>query len=166
MKGLFIYRILSFFVNLLCALFAFSLVMAIPAVLANPGIGILVFIMLGVVLYGWYANKFLVRVILMKDTITRRQKDWLQVNAIVALVVCVSAMINGFTYILHPNLLDDMVKQLSQLYQNPTRKDPSNLIRNTVVTFLVFFLVLFIHIVWTLLLVRANKQSIEDNRAE
>lgn len=159
MKGLIVYRVLSFFVNLFCALIAVSLLMAIFVVFANPGAALNVFIMIGVVLYGWYANKFFVRVILQKDTITRRQKDWLQVNAIVALIFALNA-IAGFTIlVLHPQRLDEILKSLPV----PAGSTSSKLLMNVITLMLFFCIMLLIHIVWTYILVRRNKDAIAED---
>ncbi len=159
MKGLIVYRILSFLVNLFCCLIAVSLLMAVFIALANPAVALNAFIMLGVVLYAWYANKFFIRVIIQKATFTRRQRDWLQVNAIVALVFVLNAIPGFILLVLHPQRMDDIIRGLPV----PAGSASVKLLSNVITLMLFFCILLLIHIVWTYLLVRKNKDVITDD---
>lgn len=123
--------------------------------LANPAIAFGAFIMLGVVLYAWYANKFFNRVIVQKDVFTRRQKDWLQVNSIVAAIFSIMSVRSATEILLHPQVIDDIIKQLPV---PPSAK----LIANIITIMLVFCILLFIHVGWTFILLRRHKDHIVD----
>ncbi len=163
MKGLFVYRLLSFIVNLFCMFMAILLLFSVFMALANPAFAFGAFIMLGVVLYAWYANKFFNRVIVMKDVFTRRQKDWLQVNSIVAIVFAIMSIRSSAEILMHPHIVDEIAKQL------PVAASPGKLSINTsklminLSTILLFFCVLLvIHICWTFILLRKHKDHIVD----
>lgn len=146
---------LSFIVNLFCAFVAISLVPSVFMALANPAIAFGAFIMLGVVLYAWYANKFFNRVIVQKDVFTRRQKDWLQVNSIVAAIFSIMSVRSAAEILLHPQVIDDIIKQLPV---PPSAK----LIANIITIMLFFCILLFIHVGWTFILLRRHKDHIVD----
>jgi len=91
-----LYRILSLLVNIFCVLLAFITVFGIIYAIANPAALLQCFLFIGTVLYGWFANRFRIQVILRKQSISKRHKDWLQVNAIVAFIFSLLAHIASF----------------------------------------------------------------------
>ncbi|MDB5230969.1 MAG: hypothetical protein JWN76_1774 [Chitinophagaceae bacterium] len=154
MKALPLYRILSVIINIFCVIIGFSLLTSFVMIFSNPPLAISFFILLGVVLYAWFAHKFLHTVIIKQQPFTKKQKDWLQVNAIVAFIFSIMAIINAIYLLSNPHLLDEVLKQL------PVAA-PANLMRNISIGLLVFALLLFIHITWTYLLLRQYKDYIE-----
>ena len=69
-----VYRILSFIVNLFCAFAALVTIVALLFLLQDPTALLQVFLMAGVVLYGWFANRFYVYVLTRKQKMTKKQK--------------------------------------------------------------------------------------------
>lgn len=149
-----IYRILSFIVSFFCAFLAMNVLFGILYALAEPMALLICFIFTAVVLYGWFANRFFATVIIKKATMTRRQKDWLQVNAIVALIFSLLCVIGGLQVYADPTIANEALK---------TFPEGANISVQQVMTALnVFFglsLALLIHIVWTYILVRKNKAA-------
>lgn len=131
----------------LLTIFSFIFVMAYP-----PGL-IGTFLMLCVVLYGWFANRFYVYVLLGKQKMTKKQKDWLQVNAIAAAVLSILFIINSIYIYYDPKALDQAIASM------PVQQtDTKQLIINTITGFLIVFVLLLTHIIWTYILVRKNKE--------
>jgi len=147
-----VYRILSFIVNIFCAFAAMVTVFALLFLLQDPTALLQVFLMAGVVLYGWFANRFYAYVLMGKQKMTKRQKDWLQVNAIVAFIFSILGIANCVYLINDPHAFDDVIKNMP--LQNVNSLD---VIVNAAIVFLILCLVLFIHIVWTYILLRKYK---------
>src|SRR4051794_3634843 len=107
-----IYRILSFIVNLFCAFAAMVIIFALLYLLQDPTALLQVFLMAGVVLYGWLANRFYVYVLTGKQKMTRKQKDWLQVNAVVAFIFSILGIANCIYLLNDPHAFDDVLKDM------------------------------------------------------
>ena len=147
-----IYRILSFIINTFCAFVAMATIFGLLFALANPSALLQSFLMAGVVLYGWFANRFYVYVISGKQKMSKKQKDWLQVNAVVAFIFSMLGIKESIYIFYHPHAFDDVLKDMP--YQNIT---PQNLIINVATVLLILCAVLLIHIAWTYILIRKNK---------
>lgn len=154
MRGLILYRILTVLMNIFCFFICISLVFGLMMVFSNPGLAFGFFMMLCVVLYAWYSNKFLNTVIIRQLPFTKRQKDWLQVNAIVTLIFAVIMVTQSVTFIRNPDLVKAAFEQMPV-------QSPTSLIYNTSVVLLCFALVLLIHVSWTFALIRQNRDMIE-----
>jgi hypothetical protein len=154
MKGLVLYRILTVLVNIFAVFIGITLIFGLMLVISNPGFALGFFMMLGAVLYAWYANKFLKTVIIQQQPFTKKQKDWLQVNAIVALIFGVLLLTQSIAFIRNPDLVKAAFEQMPV-------KSPTNLIYNTSMVLLCFALAILIHITWTFVLIRQNRDMIE-----
>jgi hypothetical protein len=147
-----LYRILSFIVNIFCVLIAMAIIFGLLFFLKDPSNLWQAFLMAGVVLYGWFAKKFYASVLIGKQKMNKKQKDWLQVNAIVAIIFCVSNILDCIYVLYNPHVLDDLLKDVSLQNTNP-----SNLIADTAIGFLVLCTGMLVHIIWTYFLLRKNK---------
>ncbi len=148
-----VYRIISFFVNVFCAFAAFSLFFLIFVALSQPAAFLQVFIMLAVALYGWFSRMFFKRVVLEQQQMTRRQKDWLQANAIVAAIFALMGITNGIIIYRDPQAFLDLLKSLP--IQNPST---GSAILSAAYMLSGLCLLLLIHVIWTYILVRKHQQ--------
>lgn len=146
-----LYRILSVFVNIFCALITVITLFGVMYAIANPAALFQCFLFIGVVLYGWFANRIHGSVLLRKQHIPKRQKDWLQVNAIVAFIFCVLGISNAVYIYQNPNVFDDILKQLP-----PEMGANQQMLLNISAGLFVCCSLLVIHIIWTYTLVRKN----------
>jgi len=147
-----VYRILSFIVNLFCAFAALITILTLMFLLQDPTALLRIFVMAGVVLYGWFANRFYVYVLAGKQKMTKKQKDWLQVNAIVAFIFSLLGIANGVQIINNPHVFDEVLKNMPVQNVNP-----ANVITNAAVVLLILCCLLCAHIIWTYVLVRKYK---------
>ena len=134
---------------------AFIAVCAIVLILfslADPAGLLQVFLLAGVVLYAWYANRFEKTILRDKRTMTKKQKDWLQVNAIVAAVFCLLGISNSIYVYYNPHIVDDLLKQMPLKDTNP-----QTVLMNGATFLLVLCTLLLVHIIWTYILVRKHK---------
>jgi hypothetical protein len=120
--------------------------------LSNPALLLQCFLMAAVVLYGWFANRFYLQIILRKLPMTKKQKDWLQVNAIVAFAFSVISIAGIAVVLFHPEIMQEELKQF-EVQSNYTPGQFANF----AYVFLAIYLTLFTHIIWTYLLMRKYK---------
>jgi hypothetical protein len=107
-----LYRILSSIVTLICSFFAISTLFIFFAAMANPATLFQCFIMASIVLYGWFSNRFFAQVIILRKTMSKKQKDWLQVNTIVTFIAS-AIWVGGCVLILTTKEgLDEVIKML------------------------------------------------------
>jgi hypothetical protein len=161
MKGLVWYRILSVIVALFCSFLAALLLGSIMVILSNPSVGIVVFVLLGVVLYAWHARKFFFIVYVQKEIFTKRQKDWLQVNAIVALLFSLYCIISAIFFISHPAELSKIANQLPEDFYEQAKVSAAYLVQVMTSIFKIWLFAssaLLAHILWTYLLLRKHMQ--------
>jgi hypothetical protein len=135
-----------------CAFVAMVTVFGLLFVLANPSALLQSFLMAGVVMYGWFANRFYAYVMMGRQKMSKKQKDWLQVNAIVAFIFSVFNIGNSLYIYYNPHAFDDILRDMP--LQNTNLQ---NLLINAATGLLVFCVVLLIHIIWTYILIRKKK---------
>lgn len=140
-----------------CAFLAMITLFGLLFALANPAALWKSSLMAGIVLYGWFANRFYVYVMIGKQKISKKQKDWLQVNAVVAFVASILGIKESIYIFYHPHVFDDILKDIPA--QNLT---PQNLIINVAKVLLAVCFILLIHITWTYILIRKNKAYIAE----
>lgn len=151
-----IYRILSFIVSIFCAFIAVNVLFSIFFALTQPMVLIMSFILICIVLYGWFANRFYANVIALKRMMTKRQKDLLQVNGIIAFIFSLICVLGAMEVLLHPEILEEALKTLPK----DVAMSPDG-IKNGMTVFFIFCAVLLVHIIWTYILVRKHKDYFE-----
>jgi len=148
-----IYRILSFIVSFFCAFLAMNVLFGIFFALTEPMALLICFLFACVVLYGWFANRFFANVVIAKKRMTRKQKDWLQVNAIVAFIFSLFCIIAGIEFFINPGVVDEVIKQMPAQPAITSKQ-----LMNTFIVFFSFCVSLFIHVIWTYTFIRKNKE--------
>ncbi|MBG9376730.1 hypothetical protein I5907_10815 [Panacibacter sp. DH6] len=151
-----IYRILGFIVTIFSSFVAITAIVGLFMAVSNPSVLFQCFLLVSVVLYSWYANKFFAQVVLLKGVMTKKQKDWLQVNAIVAFVFSVMGIIGAWVMITQPK---DFLEKFTQMPEGVAVTE--DMIIKTGYFLLAVFAVLFTHIIWTYILVRKHKHQFE-----
>ena len=152
-----LYRVLSSIVTMICSFFAISTLFILFTAFANPAMLFQCFIMASIVLYGWFANRFFAQVIILKKTMSKKQKDWLQVNAIVTFIAS-AIWVGGCVLILtSKEALDEVIK----MFPAKTKINTSQILQAVDISLVISFL-LFVHVVWTYLLIRRNKKYFDS----
>src|SRR5438045_1051012 len=106
-----LYRLLRVIVNVFCVFIAMVTVFLLLFALSNPALLLQCFLMVAVVLYCWFANRIYMQVITRKQTMTKKQKDWLQVNAIVAFIFSLISIAGIIVVLLRPEIMQEQLKQ-------------------------------------------------------
>jgi formate-dependent nitrite reductase membrane component NrfD len=118
----------------------------------NPTLLLQCFIMGATVLYAWHANRFFLKVVIGRQSLTKKQKDWLQVNAIVAFIFSILGIVNLIFIISNPQLIEQALKQLP-----PTDFSAKDLMIKISYVFCFFCAILLVHVVWTYMLIKKYK---------
>lgn len=156
-----LYRILSFIVNFFCALLAFQLLVSIGAFIRNPMFYLQLFIIISVILYAWFAYKFSRSIIIKKEPISKRTKDWLQVNAIVTFVFSTMMIIVALFLIFTPTFIVEFIDSIPEkTFEGIAKENIPTLINKAIKVMALFGFALFAHVIWTIILLRKNKEFI------
>ena len=151
-----IYRLLGFIVTIFSSFLAVVAIYGLFLAASNPGILFQCFLLASVVLYSWLANRFFAQIIMLKNKMTKKQKDWLQVNAIVAFIFSVIGIIGCVGIVTDPNAALAIIKDFPE-----NVNIDAAIITKTGYVLLTIFVILFIHIGWTFLLIRKHKEQFE-----
>ncbi len=151
-----IYRGLSFIVNTFCAFIAISTIFLILFGLSNPTALLQCFLMISVVLYAWLAKRFFVSILVHQQKMTRKQKDWLQVNAIVAAIFSILGIGNSVYIFYSPDSINEVIKQMPL-----TNASTENVLINVAIVLLALCTMLLVHVIWTYILIRKYKEYFE-----
>jgi hypothetical protein len=97
MKALTIFRILTFVLLPIAALFGVLDFFMLFAALANPAMLFIVFVMAGFVIYSFSSLRFLTKGIDLNKPCKPSLKDWIKVNGYVSVFMGVSFLMNALT---------------------------------------------------------------------
>lgn len=161
MKGQVLYRIISTIVNIVAMFMVAVLVFLVPAAFASAGALLPVFLLASIVLYSRFSNRFFIKVIFFKGTFSRRLKDWLQVNAIVAAIVSVLWIFQSVATLMNPRLILEQMQDMQKQYGQEVTITLKH-VQAALGIVISIFAVLLTHVIWTFMLVRMNKHRMED----
>ncbi len=153
MKGLLLYRIIRFVLNFFCLLLALQTFVAFFALIGNPVFYLPLFIIICVVLYGWFSNVFFVKVIIKQQPIKKRTKDLLLVNGIVTFIFGLILVTEVIYLFYNPTVYTDAL-----LKMNP--EFPPEYVGSMLKVLLFFAVIILSHVSWTYMLLRKNKALI------
>jgi hypothetical protein len=146
---LIIYRIFSFLLLPIAILFGISVILLLGAAFANPATLFPLFLLACIAIYSFASLNFLIRGIDGKKFLGHSSKDWLKVNAFASMVFAVLLISQCIVFLLHPEMLHDLVAQAKQTAGTDLKIDNATLesyFRACSLFFLVYAIVLFIHI--------------------
>ncbi|MGN6354722.1 MAG: hypothetical protein ACTHLB_15125 [Parafilimonas sp.] len=149
MMKLTIYRILSFLLLPMAILFSIAILLLIRAAFANPAMLLPFFLIACIAIYTFASLNFLIRGIDGKKFLGKSSKDWLRVNAIASTVFSLLMITQCTIFLMHPEMLQQITAQAKEnagAEFKMNKADFENYIRITSYFFLVYAIVLFIHI--------------------
>lgn len=143
-----IYRIFSYFLLIIAAFLGIGLVAVLFIALANPSMLLNVFVGAAVVLYSISSFMFLINGIDGKKQLKPGLKDFIRVNAFVALFFCVMNIFQSVTVIMNPSVLGEAINQLPQLTtgQQLPKETILKVLKGTMWFLLIYSIILFAHI--------------------
>lgn len=156
---LIIYRILSFFINLIGLFIAVSLIVIIPIFITVPVLWLPMFLIIAVVLYTWFSNRFSRKVLMRKEVVNHRLRDWIRVNGFVAIVFSLLNIPSIINLIRNPasylEATKEFAKQIGQGTEQNFKVENMQVLTSVM---LLYFIALFVHVFWTFALIRKNQE--------
>jgi hypothetical protein len=147
-----LYRIFSYFLLIIAAIFGIAALFVLLIALSNPPLLLSVFVIAAVVIYSIASFLFLLNGIDGKRQLQPKLRDWIKVNAYVALVFVIMNIIQSIAVLQNPAILSDAVKQVTDMQQSKAPVSAAMMLRimKAVVWFLLFYAVILgIHISFT-----------------
>ena len=147
-----LYRILSYVLLVVAAIFGIAALFALLIALSNPALLLSVFVIVAVVIYSIASFLFLINGINGNRQLQPKLRDWIKVNAYVALVFVMMNIFQSVAVLQNPAVLSEAVKQVSDMQQSksPLSVDFMLRIMKAVVWVLLFYaIILGIHISFT-----------------
>lgn len=116
-----LYRIFSFVLIVIAAFFGIASLFALLMALVNPALLLSVFVIIAVVIYSIASFVFLQKGINSNQPLQPRLKDWIKVNAYVAIVFVGMNIFQSVAVINNPALLQEAMKQATgmQAFASP-----------------------------------------------
>lgn len=147
-----LYRIFSYFLLVIAAIFGIAALFALLIALSNPALLLSVFVIVAVVIYSIASFLFLLNGIDGKRQLQPKLRDWIKVNAYVALVFVMMNIFQSIAVLQNPAILSDAVKQVTDMQQSNSPVSAALMLRimKSVVWFLLFYAVILgVHISFT-----------------
>jgi len=152
MSKLALYRIFSYFLLTIAAILGIAALFALLIALSNPALLLSVFVIAAVVIYSIASFLFLLNGIDGKRQLQPKLRDWIKVNAYVAIVFVGMNIFQSIAVLQNPTMLSDAVKQVSDMQQSQSPAMAALMFRvmKAVVWFMLFYaVVLGVHISFT-----------------
>lgn len=163
------YRILSYILLFFAFFLAMGVITMLGIAFSNPAILLTLFIAAAVVLYSFSSFQFLRKGIDKEEPLKKSKKDFIKVNAYVALIFACINLMQSFTVILDPTLLKDMLKQVSTIQQPKEVLSGDQLfdfIRIVLWIFLFYAMALGVHVIISFQLLKKYSHLFPDKQNE
>ncbi len=144
-----LYKILTLLINIAGIFLAICLVLSLPMLVSSPLNMLSGFMLVCIILYAWFSNKFQKQVLQQQKVVNKSLRDWIRVNGIVSLIYSSVIIAGMLVFLQQPQTLVDQMKTMGVIV-------PVNSIQMMLSILLVFGIVLFVHIIWTFTLVKKN----------
>jgi hypothetical protein len=160
MKNLLIYyRAVSYIIIVIAGLFAFVDLFSILVALSNPAVLINIFILTAVIIYSFASFVFLTKGIQKKQQCKASLKDWIKVNAYVAVVFGLLALVQGVLFFASPASMADAVKQVNMMMEKTNQPGASaqmviSMMKSMLFCMIIYAALLLSHVFITLRLVK------------
>lgn len=115
MSNLLFYKIASYILLIVAALLGLAALFALLMALSNPALLLSVFVVIAVVIYSVASFLFLLNGIDGKRQLQPKLRDWIKVNAYVAIVFVVMNIFQSITVISNPAVLNEAMKQVAEI---------------------------------------------------
>lgn len=161
-----LYKILTYILLPFAAIFSLLTVVTFFIAIANPPMFLGVFMLAAVTLYVFCSVRFMRLGMIRQRALKPKLKDWIKVNAYVALPFAVMNFMQSVTIIGKPLLLQEVVKQMTEMQQNagfPTQPAGSydTMLIGLLYVMLIFSLVLLVHILMSFSLLKKYSSLFE-----
>lgn len=161
-----LYTVLSYLLLPIAVFFGFIDTILLLSSLGNPSALIIVFIVACLVIYTFTSFRFLKQGLEREQTLTKRLKDWIKVNAFVSLFLCSLFFINSISILITSKetlipLIDELLQQQPGMPKEVTAVFLLPYFKGLAVFLLITAVVGIMHIRTTLRLVKENDYLFE-----
>ena len=167
MMNLTIYRIFSYFLLVMAAILGIASLFALLIALTNPAFLLSVFVIVAVVIYSVTSFLFLHNGLDGKRQQQPKLRDWIKVNAYVAIVFVVLNIVQSISVIQNPAALNEAVNQVSTMQETKSPLPTALMLKamKGVVWFLLFYaLILGTHILFTFRFLKEQAHLFGDKK--
>jgi hypothetical protein len=142
-----VYRILSYLLLPVAALFGLATLVGLLLALGNFSVLLSVFACGATTIYIIASFMFLQRVVESKQTVKRSLRDWVRANAFVAVFFSVLMVVQSVVLLAKPELMQAGVQQMAQMQQMPMPPETiMKTMKGTMLAMQAIGIVLLVHI--------------------
>ncbi len=169
MQNLTFYRVLSYILLPIAGLFGLMAVIALLLSLVNPALLLGTFMLSAVVIYVFTSFSFYNKGVMSAKPCKSKLKDWIKVNAYVAIVFASLSLFQAVGLLSDPTILNEAIKQSTQMQQKMGAMTvaPELMLKVTkgiLIFMMVFATLLVIHIIITFRLLKMYKHVFDENK--
>jgi hypothetical protein len=149
-----LYRILGFFINTMAVLLFISLISSFGILLSSAATLLPAFMLIATILYSFFSYKFHRQVLQQQQTVSKKLRDWVRVNGIVAIVFSVQIFLGVTVLLKKPEVYSETMSKFGMQVS-------LNAVQGFFIFMLVYAIALLVHILWTFALMKKNESSFE-----
>lgn len=142
-----VYRILSAILHVFAIMVGCSLVFNIRMLLAVSGNLLMYFVLIAIILYTWFSNRFYKRVVLQQQEVQESLKHLVRVNGIVAIIYSILLILMSAVVVQNP-------ARFFQSLQSVHLPVSIAAIKTAMLLVAGYALILLVHVVWTFRLMK------------
>lgn len=164
-----LYRISSYFLIIIAALFGFMSLFALLIALSNPALLLSLFVVVAVVIYSISSFIFLIKGIDQQLSLKSTLQDLIKVNAYVAIIFVGMNIFQSVSILNNPAAFNDAMKQFATMQTSKSPFSTTLMLKliKAVVWFMLFYsLVLGIHITVTFRLLKQYAQLFGEKKRD
>jgi uncharacterized membrane protein YuzA (DUF378 family) len=155
-----LYKILSYILLPIAALLGLFTFIFLFAALSSPAALLPVFTMAATVIYVFTSFSFLQKSIIQQRQVKAKLRDWIKVNAYVAMFVAISSLMQGVTFLANPAIMKEALEQANSMMKQmnqPVTYDLMDMMKGIIYFIIGFAAVLLTHIVISFQLLKKYK---------
>jgi hypothetical protein len=164
-----IYRILTFLLLPMAVFFTIFVLLLLRAAFSNPAMLLPLFLFACIAIYSFTSFSFLIQGIDGKKVLNPSVKDWIKANAIVSVIFALVIIGECIVFLIHPEMLTAIVKQMKENGGSDfkwSEADFEKYLRITSYFFLVYSLVLFVHIIMSFIYLKSYAYLFRKREAQ
>ncbi len=154
-----LYRILTIFLNVMAIMLGFSLLMSLAALLSSPVNLLSAFIIISILLYTWFSNKFSRQVLLLKQPVKHSMYDWIRVNGIVCLIYSIIITFVSSFLLMNPGMLAQIMQNMPA--NMPVQAEDMN---RLFIFVLVYGIIMLVHVLLTFNYIKKNRSFFVETK--
>ena len=158
-----VYRVVSYILLGIAGILSLFDLIGLLVSLANPAGFLGVFILTGVIIYTATSFYFSREGVQKGRVLKKSLRDWIRVNAFVAIFFGVMSIADCITFLAQPKMVDDVYKEMIRMQPayakaGVTKESLAHLLNGVIIFLVIYCVLLLAHIVVTFALLKKNRQ--------